>query len=238
MSSPTLCFLPGMMCDRQLWEGVWQYMPSNWDIRYIPMERCADRNEMVGLIDEMTDGGDVHMVGFSMGGYLSLEYAVQASKPYRSLTLVGASAYGLPAPEKERRLKYLPMLEKGEYKGISRHRLAQFVHPDRVDDPAVGGVVREMDARLGKEVLINQLTSGSLRESFMDDLPRLACPVQLIGGELDAVIKPSSLHKMESRIADVRLHLLEDTGHMIPLERPEAVAQLLTAFVEEQHATA
>lgn len=227
----TVCFLPGMMCDQQLWEAVWSELPAAWELRYIPMEQCADRASMLDLMAEKTGDEPVHMVGFSMGGYLALEYGLNRPAAYRSLTLVGASAFGLPAPERERRMKYLPLLAQGGYKGISRHRIAQFVHPDKVDDPAVGGVVREMDARLGKETLIRQISSGSLRESYLGDLHRLTCPTQLIGAEGDQIIKPSSLRKMEARIADVRLHLLADTGHMIPLERPQQLAALLQEFI-------
>lgn len=227
----TVCFLPGMMCDRQLWEAVWRELPAEWELLYIPMERCADRAEMLALIEESAGSGDTHMVGFSMGGYLALEYALSRPPAYRSLTMVGASAFGLPAAERERRVKYLPMLEQGSYKGISRHRLAQFVHPARLDDPAVGGVVREMDARLGRETLIRQIAGVSTRESFLDDLHRLTIPVQLVGAEEDRVIKPSSLRQMEERLADVRLHLLADTGHMIPLERPRELAALLRGFI-------
>lgn len=226
----TVCFLPGMMCDRQLWEAVWAELPANWDCRYIPMETCADREDMLALVAEYC-AEPVHMVGFSMGGYLALEYALMHPVAYRSLTLVGASAFGLPAAERERRQKYLPMLLQGGYKGISRHRIAQFVHPDKVDAPEVGGVVRAMDARLGKDVLIHQIQSSSLRESYLEELHRLTCPVQLIGAEGDAVIKPSSLHKMAARIADVRLHMLPDTGHMIPLERPRELAGYIEEFI-------
>lgn len=225
-------FLPGMMCDRQLWQAVWAHLPQDWDLRYIPMETCATREEMLALIRRETGGEPVHMAGFSMGSYLAQEYGLAHPGAYRSLTIVGASAFGLPAEERERRLKYLPMLEQGAYKGISRHRVAQFVHPDRVDDPAVGGVVREMDARLGKATLIRQITSGSLRESFLDELHRLTCPVLLIGAEEDRVIKPSSLRRMAERLPDARLHLLADTGHMIPLERPRETAELLRGFIE------
>lgn len=227
----TVHFLPGMMCDRQLWQAVWERLPREWDVHYLPMEECASREEMLALIHDAAGGQPIHMVGFSMGGYLALEYALLHPDAYRSLTMVGASAFGLPVEERERREKYLPMLTQGSYKGISCHRLAQFVHPDRVDDPAVGGVVRAMDARLGKETLIRQITSGSLRASFLEDLHRLRCPVQLIGAEGDQVIKPSSLRRMEERIPDVRLHLLPDTGHMIPLERPQAVADFLRGFI-------
>lgn len=226
----TLCFLPGMMCDQQLWEGVWHHLPTHWNLHYLPIETAPDREGMKRLIDAAAGQG-AHLVGFSMGGYLALEYTLEHTSAFASLTMVGASCFGLPAAERERREKYIPMLEGGGYKGISRHRIAQFVHPDKVDDAAVGGVVRQMDARLGKDTLLRQMRSVSARESYLDALPNLALPTLLVGAEGDRVINPASLRLMQERIADVRLELLADTSHMIPLERPDRLAVLLKSFI-------
>lgn len=228
----TVYFLPGMMCDQQLWEQTHEHLPQNWNLQYLPIEQCATRSDMKALIGEALSEKKGHIAAFSMGGYLSLEYALMHPENILSLSMVGASAFGLPATERERRQRHLPMLAQGHYKGITRHRIAQFVHPDKVDDPQVGGVVRAMDARLGKDTLIRQISSVSLRESFLDDLPRLAVRTQLIGGAQDEVILPDSLRLMEARIPDVRLTLLDDTAHMIPLERPRELARLLVAFIE------
>lgn len=231
-AKPVVYFLPGMMCDAQLWQRVWPLLPAHWDIRYLALEKCADRKAMEALIGGALGEEPGHVVAFSMGGYLSLEYALTHPQGYLSLSMVGASAFGLPAAERERREKHLPMLENATYKGITRHRIAQFVHPGKVDDPLVGGVVREMDARLGKQVLINQIRSASQRETVLDELPKLQVRTQLIGAAGDQVIQPKSLRMMEERIPDVRLTLLPDTGHMIPLERPQDLAELLCDFID------
>lgn len=227
----TVYFLPGMMCDHQLWEQVWAYLPKNVNVHYIAIEQCSCREDMKTLIASTLAQQAGHIAAFSMGGYLALEYALDSPKAFTSLTMVGASAFGLPEEERLRRERHLPMLEQGSYKGISRHRIAQFVYPDKIDDPSVGGVVRAMDARLGKETLIRQIRSISQREAFINELPHLHVRTQLIGGLDDQVIQPDSLRLMEARIPDVRLTLLQHTGHMIPLERPQQVANLLCDFI-------
>lgn len=223
-------FLPGMMCDRQLWQATWEHLPD-WDLRYIAIEQCANRDAMRALICDTLCGDKGHMIAFSMGGYLSLELALEQPDLFSSLTMVGASCFGLPAAERERRERSIPMLEQGSYKGISRHRVAQFVRADLVDDPAVGGVVRQMDARLGKDTLLRQMRSVSARESYADVLHGMKVRMQLVGAQDDALIRPESLRLMEQRIPDVRLTLLADTGHMIPLERPAELAALLRDFI-------
>lgn len=222
-------FLPGMMCDRALWEKVFALLDAWIEPCYLPMERCASRQEIFAMMDEAC-ATPAHITGFSMGGYVALEYGITHNCPYLSLVMVGASAFGLPKEEKERRLSYIPMLKKQAYKGISRHRLSQFVHPDKVDDPEVGGIVREMDARLGRNVLIAQLESSSLRDNYLKDVKNITCPSLVIGGELDGVINPGSLEKLSSQLPDGRLVMLPDTGHMIPLEKPEQVAEALNRF--------
>ncbi|MCH2547437.1 MAG: hypothetical protein MK052_07500, partial [Alphaproteobacteria bacterium] len=43
-------FLPGMMCDQQLWQEVWSYLPDQWNLQYVALENCASRDAMKALI--------------------------------------------------------------------------------------------------------------------------------------------------------------------------------------------
>jgi pimeloyl-ACP methyl ester carboxylesterase len=61
-----------------------------------------------------------------------------------------------------------------------------------------------------------------------DALPRLTVPTIVIGGEKDRLTPPRHARRIAEMLPDlVRLTLLEDTGHMAPLERHEAVTAAL-----------
>jgi pimeloyl-ACP methyl ester carboxylesterase len=62
-----------------------------------------------------------------------------------------------------------------------------------------------------------------------DALPRLTVPTVVIAGANDRLTPPSHAHRIAEMLPDLRrLAVLERTGHMTPLERPEVVIDALT----------
>jgi len=75
-----------------------------------------------------------------------------------------------------------------------------------------------------------------------DALKRLTVPTIVIGGGEDRLTPPSHSRRIAEMLPDVvRLTVLEDTGHMAPLERPnvvtEALEELAAGLVGETAAT-
>lgn len=65
-----------------------------------------------------------------------------------------------------------------------------------------------------------------------DALPRLTVPTIVMAGANDKLTPPSHARRIAEMLPALRrLTVLEDTGHMTPLERPEAVVEALTELV-------
>jgi pimeloyl-ACP methyl ester carboxylesterase len=65
-----------------------------------------------------------------------------------------------------------------------------------------------------------------------DALPRLDVPTIVIGGENDRLTPPAHARRIAEMLPRLkRLLVLDDTGHMAPLERPEAVTDALLELV-------
>ena len=80
-----------------------------------------------------------------------------------------------------------------------------------------------------------------LEYDFRDRLPEISCPTLIVWGEKDAVLPLQDAHQFERLIPDSRKMVLDDTGHVPQLERPEAFNQVLLDFVAsrpEQEAAA
>ena len=68
---------------------------------------------------------------------------------------------------------------------------------------------------------------------MLDDLPRIAAPVQMIWGERDPLAIPSLAARAESCRQvrpDVRIAIVPGGGHWIAYDRPDAVNRLLIDF--------
>ena len=73
--------------------------------------------------------------------------------------------------------------------------------------------------------------------NWTQQLGRITCPVLYIGGALD----PSAPRRAETYpryLPDVEVHLLPGVAHLLPLEVPEKVNELLLRFLERVHAKA
>jgi pimeloyl-ACP methyl ester carboxylesterase len=218
------------MCDRRLWASTWRILPGRFGTSYVATETELTRAGIRRLIADAGAADRLDLIGFSMGGYFALEYALGHPERVASLVMISASAYGLTDAEIAERRKAIGYLEAHDYHGIAQARLAQFVHPSRAHDPVVAGVMREMDRDLGKETLLAQLRETTERVSLGPRLGELAMPVMLVGAEADIFSPPATIRRMEAAIRDVRVAIAADTGHMIPLERPEWLAQQIADF--------
>lgn len=226
-----LAFLPGTMCDERVWAPVRARLEPRFSTTYVATETRPTRTGMLELIDlAASSGGPLHLVAFSMGGYLALEYALDHPGQVASLITIASSAFGLTDRESAERVRALELLEKHEYRGISPSRINQFVHPSRQSDPAIVDVIRAMDRDLGKAVLVNQLRETSTRASLAPRLGELAIPALFIGADTDPFVSWESIVQMATLTPGAQVARADGAGHMIPLEQPDWLAGRIAAF--------
>lgn len=72
-----------------------------------------------------------------------------------------------------------------------------------------------------------ELLRGGSGKSY----PQLACPVALVWGALDSCLGTELIHGTSRYAPRLRVHVLEDAGHFVHQEQPEAVNALLRAFL-------
>ena len=76
------------------------------------------RDGMLALLAAAARSAPLHLVAFSMGGYLALDFALEHPDSVASLVTVGSSAFGLTVAEKAERVRALELLAKHDYRGM------------------------------------------------------------------------------------------------------------------------
>ena len=130
-----------------------------------------------------------------------------------------------------RREGYLRLVEEGRYDDVIEERVPMLVHPGRVNDKALIDDLRRMARDVGPGAFLNQQRAIMSRPDSRPGLGAISCPVLLVHGRADAIATPEDQQEMLSAIGHARLETVEDSGHMIPLERPDAVNSLLRGFL-------
>ena len=177
------------------------------------------------LFDEM-GLKDVHLIGFSLGGWIAAELAVRNASRLKSLTLIapaGIRIKGIPTgdnfiwgPEENARNVFYDQR-------FSEQMIAQMAQasPEDVERALAN---RYMAARLGWEP-----------RWFNPDLERwlhrIKLPTLALWGEDDKVIPAAYAALWRERVPGIRVEMTPQCGHLLPVEKADWAAQKILDFI-------
>jgi pimeloyl-ACP methyl ester carboxylesterase len=102
-----------------------------------------------------------------------------------------------------------------------------FVHPDRAAEPALVKSISTMAAAVGREAFIRQQHAVMGRVDSRPDLPGIDVPTMVLCGREDAATPLFLSEEIAKGIPEARLCVVEECGHMSPMERPHVVTALM-----------
>ncbi|MGY8992432.1 MAG: alpha/beta fold hydrolase, partial [Rhodospirillales bacterium] len=160
------------------------------------------------------------LAGLSMGGYLAQEVMRQAPNRISKLALLDTSFYADTPEQSERRRGLIELSQKGAFKGVTSRLLPLLIHDSRLEDDDLTQTIFKMAESVGKDAYLRQQHVIMTRPDGSDDLAKIMCPTLVLCGREDA-LTPLRVHeKMAERIPNAHLVVVEDCGHLAPLERP------------------
>ena len=89
--------------------------------------------------------------------------------------------------------------------------------------------LRGMQRRLGREVRARQ--AALVRRDGYADLERIACPSLVVACRQDRLRSLAETERMARHLPHAHFKVIEDCGHMAPLERPHELAALLAGWI-------
>jgi pimeloyl-ACP methyl ester carboxylesterase len=216
-----LVLLPGLICDAALWRHQSEYLKDTCDVSV--MDLTLD--DSIAAMAERVLGqapATFALAGLSMGGYVAHEIMRQAPERVERLALVDTNARADNEDQVRARRDLIKLAEIGTFKGVTPRLLPSLIHPSRMNDPTVAGVVMEMAERVGQAAFVRQQTAIMNRKDSRGDLEAIRVPTLVLAGRQDALCPPKVQDEMMARLPNAKLVLVEDCGHLAPLERPEA----------------
>jgi pimeloyl-ACP methyl ester carboxylesterase len=109
--------------------------------------------------------------------------------------------------------------------------LPRWVHPSRVGDPLLAETVTAMTRRVGRDAFLRQQTAILGRPDSRPGLAAIACPTLVLCGHDDQATPVDRHREIAADIADARLVVIPECGHLSTLERPEIVNRELRAWL-------
>lgn len=227
-----LVLLPGLLCDERIWLHQVKALASEVTVFIPDLTLDASIADMARRVLAEAPPR-FSLAALSMGGYVAFEIIRQAPERVARLALFDTMA-SLDPPQRERvRRGLLSLAESGRFVGVSPQLLPKLIHPKWLDTP-VADTVRMMAATVGKEGFIRQQQAIIDRPDPLPVIKGIRVPTLIVVGADDQITPVPEAHLMHAHIEGARLEVLQECGHLPPLEQPETATKLLREWLADE----
>lgn len=177
------------------------------------------------------------LVGNSRGGQIAVDTAIEYPERVAALVTIGASIGGYepePTPEEAALFEQMEQLEEGDDPAATaefdvRLWVDGFGQPaDRVPS-ALREAVRAMDLEVAARTHVGRPIP--LEPRAAERLDRLTMPVLAIAGALDVSDVAATARHLAASCPDAQAVIVPDVAHMIAMEAPAVVADLVVGLL-------
>lgn len=180
------------------------------------------------LIQEQC-GGRAIVGGFSMGGYVLLALLRDNPQDVAAAMFIDTRAEPDTADARATRLKSIEEVQKNGTGGLVETMLGKVL--GKRPSEAVKKQVRAIMDKQSAGAIIAAQSAMAKRRDQSDLLPELQIPVLVVVGAEDGITPPSVALAMQSHMPHAMVVQIVASGHMTPMEQPEAVNGAMKAFL-------
>lgn len=236
-NKPALIFIHGWLGSRESWKLVKPRLDLDNQLVFIDQRchgqsRCSKfsmstlAHDLKSVVEDLDLENPV-MVGHSMGGMAALDFAVKHDN-FSSLVLLGTSS-STPEPENETFDYYLENLGS-----VDREKWAEKIaenYAGRTENAALKKESKRELVQADEEVLRNGLEAMKEHDvkNKLGDFEKSAL---VVAGDKDGAITLEKSREL-AEILNADLEII-DSGHLIPWEKPERVAELISRFMQTE----
>ena len=226
-----LALLPGLLCDDALWARQARDLADIADCWVADFTTQDSISAMAASVLAAMPPRFA-LAGLSMGGYVALEIMARSPERVERLALIDSRAEGDAPEERSRRRGLIELAQKGNFKGVTPRLLKQFVHPSRLaDGDPLAEEVSAMTLRIGRDAFIRQQQAILGRADRRSLLPSITCSTLVLCGRQDQLTPLDCHYEIADAVPDSILEIIEDCGHLAPMERPDEVSAAMRTWL-------
>ncbi|WP_050602037.1 alpha/beta fold hydrolase [Ruegeria sp. 6PALISEP08] len=221
-----LVFLPGFMCDARLFRPQVELLSRTRAVTVAPVSGGERIEEIAsGLVDQLPHR--FALAGLNLGGVVALELIRRAPERVSRLCLMATDAQAdTPQIAASREDLIIAAqggrLEEGMRKLVGSDALAP--GPQRI--PILNDLLA-MAEGMGVETFVRQMRALQRRSDQQAALRKIKVPTLVLCGAHDTLTPVRRHSFMADLIPGAELHVIENAGHLLPIEAPEAVNEAL-----------
>ena len=225
-----ILLVPGLGCSARLFGPQ---LPALWQLGPVTVANHTTADSMAGIAQSILAHAPprFHLVGLSMGGYISFEILRQAPERVAKLALLDTAARADTPEQTARREKLIAIAREGRLQLVNEALWPLLVHESRAKDRELRAVVDAMLSEVGAAAFIRQQEALIGRPDSRPALGAVRSATLVIVGDGDRLTPPELNAEIAAGIAGARLETIAQCGHLSTLERPDAVNKLLFDWI-------
>lgn len=228
--------LPGLACDKEVWKHQTRRLSQIATVRVIDYG-TSDSIQKMAETTLRNAPEEFAIAGHSMGGRVVYEVVRRVPERVTGLALLD-TAYrpfaGGEYGERERaeRRRLVDIARTQGMRAMARDWVQIMVKPARLSEQPLIDSIIEMFARKTPEIFAGQIKALLERPDATPVLTAIRCPTLVLCGREDAWSTLPTHRDISARIPGSNLVIIENAGHMAPMECPEKVSEALVAWLE------
>jgi pimeloyl-ACP methyl ester carboxylesterase len=226
-----LVLLGGTLCDAALWQPLCRHLPQHPII--IPEIAGADSAEQLAAQLLVDIPPRFLLAGFSLGALVALEMQAQATQRIAGLALMAVNPLADAPINATGRIALLAQAAETGMASVIEQLWPRYVHASRLAESELRRTLVKMAERSSVERFRQQTAIAIQRRDLRHTLPALQAPLLILNGDSDVICTPEHHRLLTKAAPAARQITLEQCGHFLPLEMPQACASALQTWIKE-----
>jgi pimeloyl-ACP methyl ester carboxylesterase len=222
--------LPGLLCDAGIWTAQVAALQPHADVVVADFSQHDSLVDMARSALSLRDGPIV-VIGHSMGARVAMETVRLAPERVVKLGLLDTGVHLPREGEEATRQVLVDLAFDSGMSALAERWLPPMVHDARVGDASVMAPLRDMVMRATPEQHRRQIRALLTRPDARPLLPKITCPTLVMVGRQDKWSPLAQHEEIAAAIPGAELVVIEDSGHMAPVEQPEQVSRAILAWL-------
>ncbi|MDB5460103.1 MAG: hydrolase [Caulobacteraceae bacterium] len=218
------------MCDEDIWRDQIAALGADFDV-FCP--GFLDHSSIEDMAQDVLDRAPptFSLCGHSMGARVALEIVRRAPERVERLALLDTGFHPAKPGEANSRDSLLRIAFSEGMASLAARWLPPMLAHHRVADTRLMERLTAMVARANPCIYRRQINALLHRPNAHKALGAITCPTAVIVGKLDTWSPPAQHEELAASIPNAYLTVIDDSGHMSPVEQPEAVTEALKTWM-------
>lgn len=243
-----LVLLHGFPLDHRMWLSQIEDLSRNYhvivpELRGFGDSTLSDRpygmsdlaDDVEAVRQHLAHGQQIELCGLSMGGYVAFQYASRYAKHLNSLVLVNTKPHADSQEARQGRLNMARQVSEEGVKAVMSGMSTKLLCEDTLRaKPDAVSLLEEMILGSQADSVAQAQRAMAQRDDFSDTITTFNVPTLVVAGEMDQLCPLDATRAWAGSIPGARLEVLEDAGHMTPMESPDRFNVALRDFLSQR----